>query len=64
MSETLSCPDKPRFAGDIVGCGSTNLTASDDEGLVDCLECGLWFKPSEENDEHRRSSGLAADAPA
>ncbi len=26
-------------------CHSTNLTEPDDEGLVDCLECGIWFDP-------------------
>lgn len=26
-------------------CHSHNLTEPDDEGLVDCLECGIWFNP-------------------
>jgi hypothetical protein len=26
-------------------CHSTNLSDPDDEGLVDCLECGIWFNP-------------------
>jgi 2'-5' RNA ligase len=40
------------------GCKSHNLTDPDDEGLVDCLECGIWFdpfhpenKPVAENDQ-------------
>ncbi len=30
------------------GCGSANLDGPDDEGLVDCFDCGIWFNPSEE----------------
>lgn len=26
-------------------CGSSNITAADDEGLIDCCACGIWFKP-------------------
>jgi hypothetical protein len=26
-------------------CHSTNLSEPDDEGLVDCLGCGIWFDP-------------------
>lgn len=29
------CPD----------CGGNNLTEPDDEGLIDCLDCGIWFNP-------------------
>lgn len=39
----LRCPTLPRWEGDLVGCGSTNLIGPDDEGLYDCLDCGLWF---------------------
>lgn len=39
----LRCPPAPRFAGDLAGCGSTNLVGPDDEGIYDCLDCGLWF---------------------
>ncbi len=41
----LRCPDKPRFPGDIVGCGSPNVSEPDDEGLCDCFDCGIWFRP-------------------
>ncbi len=39
----LRCPLLPRWKGDLVGCGSTNLSEEDDEGLFDCLDCGLFF---------------------
>lgn len=26
-------------------CGSTNVTDADDEGLIDCMTCGIWFNP-------------------
>lgn len=26
-------------------CGSTNTTDADDEGLIDCFDCGIWFDP-------------------
>jgi hypothetical protein len=29
----------------LVGCGSRRLEGPDEEGLFDCLECGLWFDP-------------------
>jgi len=29
------CPD----------CGGTNVSEADDEGLIDCLDCGVWFDP-------------------
>jgi hypothetical protein len=41
----LRCPDNSRCEGDIVGCGSNNLEGPDDEGLIDCLDCGIWFDP-------------------
>ena len=44
------CPARPRFDGDLVGCGSTNVTGPDSEGLYDC-ECGMWFKPELERPE-------------
>jgi transcription elongation factor Elf1 len=27
-------------------CGSSNTSLPDDEGLVDCGECGIWFNPT------------------
>lgn len=42
------CPTHSRFPGDIVGCGSTNVAGPDDEGLFDCADCGLFFKPQDD----------------
>lgn len=39
----LTCPSSPRYPGDLEGCGSSRLVGPDDEGLYDCLECGLFF---------------------
>jgi hypothetical protein len=39
----MKCPTTPRFEGDLVGCGSTQLDGPDEEGFYDCLECGLFF---------------------
>lgn len=43
-SSFLKCPTVARWEGDLVGCGSANLTEEDDEGLFDCLDCGLFFR--------------------
>lgn len=43
-TEPLRCPTEARWEGDLVGCGSTDLTGPDDEGMYDCLECGLFFE--------------------
>lgn len=43
--QTIRCPlvaASPESAK-LPGCGSYNVTAPDDEGLYDCLDCGLWF---------------------
>lgn len=46
------CPTSPtQPSGDphtIAGCGSTNVAGPDDEGLFDCLDCGIWFDPMSE----------------
>lgn len=42
----ITCPDASRHEGDIVGCGSTDLTDPDEEGMVDCGSCGLFFNPA------------------
>jgi hypothetical protein len=36
----LRCP----AGGDPAGCGSTNISLGDD-GMYDCLDCGLFFTP-------------------
>ncbi len=50
------CPTAPRFPGDITGCGSTNLTEPDENGLIDCLNCGIWFDPAKEFKPMSRSN--------
>jgi uncharacterized C2H2 Zn-finger protein len=44
VSLSLRCPTVARWVGDLVGCGSTQLIKEDDEGFLDCLDCGLFFK--------------------
>lgn len=39
-----TCPTNKRAPDDIVGCGATFTATPDAEGLVDCPECGMWFK--------------------
>lgn len=42
-NSSLRCPTVARWKGDLVGCGSANLSEEDKEGLFDCLDCGLFF---------------------
>ena len=49
---TYRCPDNdrgPQEDGkgrpDIVGCGHVFEAEPDDEGFVDCHNCGIWFDP-------------------
>lgn len=41
-----TCP-KNQLVGDVngefLGCGHTFEATPDDEGLIDCPQCGLWF---------------------
>lgn len=39
-----TCPDKPRFFSDLVGCGASFDAMPDNEGLIDCPECGMFFR--------------------
>lgn len=47
-----TCPTAPTQPNGephtIIGCGATFEEVPDHEGLVDCPECGIWFKPEEE----------------
>lgn len=43
----VTCPTRERHGGDIVGCGSSDVDGPDDEGLYDCLNCGLFFNALE-----------------
>jgi hypothetical protein len=38
-----TCPDNKRHEDDIVGCGRTFTAEPDNEGLIDCPHCGMWF---------------------
>ena len=48
----VTCPTAPTQPDGaphtIIGCGSTNVEGPDDEGLYDCLDCGIWFNPTKE----------------
>lgn len=35
----------------IIGCGALIPDVRDDEGLVDCPDCGIWFNPDEETSD-------------
>lgn len=41
------CPDNARVDDDVVGCGHEFEAEPDDEGLVDCPNCGMWFPATE-----------------
>lgn len=45
----VTCPPHSRHEGDICGCGSGNVVGPDDEGLYDCVDCGLFFDPAKAN---------------
>lgn len=49
---SVACPTTPvqpdGSPHTIIGCGSTNVSGPDDEGLYDCLDCGIWFNPADE----------------
>jgi hypothetical protein len=51
----IRCPTDPLMpSGEehtIVGCGSENVEGPDEEGLFDCLDCGIWFDPKREREE-------------
>lgn len=49
---TATCPTTPVPYDDdpsdtLAGCGSTNVSEPDGEGLVDCYDCGIWFPVAE-----------------
>lgn len=43
----VRCPDnvEPDSNG-IIGCGHVFEAELDDEGLIDCHNCGMWFNPN------------------
>lgn len=49
------CPENPTPYDDnpaemMTGCGAVFEGSADEEGLVDCPECGMWFTPALEPD--------------
>lgn len=53
MTAQFVCPtDAPPTLGPdesiILGCGNAFTGELDDEGLVDCPHCGIWFDPTVE----------------
>ncbi|ORB76419.1 hypothetical protein BST46_30225 [Mycobacterium timonense] len=50
----IACPTDPLQQDGtphtIIGCGALIPDDRDDEGLVDCPECGIWFDPTKERD--------------
>jgi hypothetical protein len=41
----VACRTSVRGADEVVGCGSTNVSGPDEEGMYDCCECGVFFNP-------------------
>lgn len=50
--EAVTCPTDPlQTNGEphtVIGCGSGEVAGPDDEGLYDCLACGMFFDPKRE----------------
>lgn len=50
----IRCPASPKAPDGtlhtVIGCGVLVPDVRDDEGLVDCPICGIFFNPDEEND--------------
>ena len=47
---TYRCPTEPEpgVTDSLIGCGHTFTATPDDEGLVDCPNCGIWFRANEQ----------------
>ena len=43
---TDSLPEVP--IDELIGCGFEFEATPDEEGIVDCPNCGMWFKPETE----------------
>lgn len=54
MTKRMRCPtnsiswldERPHT---VVGCGSSNVFRNEEEGIVECAECGIWFDPTRED---------------
>lgn len=53
---TYTCPgaDEVDNGHTVIGCGAVFDAVPDDEGLVDCPRCGIWFDPDQEGPAERR----------
>lgn len=48
---TYRCPtDEYRTVDNVIGCGHEFTATPDEEGYVDCPECGMWFEPREQDE--------------
>jgi|SRR5438067_13326132 len=45
LSDNVVCPPIARWNGDLVGCGSSRVVWDEDDEVLDCLNCGLFFNP-------------------
>ena len=54
MTATYTCPTSTHLPDGtphtVIGCGATFEWAPDEEGIVDCPECGMFWKPGVEGD--------------
>lgn len=50
--EMIQCPTDPLCPDGtphtIIGCGTWVMDMRDDEGIIDCPACGMFWKPEDE----------------
>lgn len=68
MTSEFLCPtdNPPERRPDetvIIGCGAAFTGEFDDDGIVDCPHCGIWFTPAIER-TGARASGDAMGKPS
>lgn len=53
LDNAVRCPTVPNMPNgephSVVGCGSSNVSEPDDEGLYDCGDCGIWFAGNDQD---------------
>lgn len=60
---SFRCPTNPLHNSEplvIVGCGATFEAVPDDEGLVDCPMCGIWFDPTHPASQPQPAGAVAS----
>jgi len=57
------CPTELRKIDDLGGCGAVFESTPDEEGIVDCPVCGMWFTPSVEAPGTMAHDGLYKGRP-